>query len=68
MLKSESGVKMVDALYGKKLGCTQIFRDNGDAVYVTAIEAEPCIVVQVKDKEKMGIIAFRWESVLSGKK
>jgi len=45
---------MVDALYGKKIGCTQVFRDNGDAVYVTAIEAEPCVVVQVKNKEKNG--------------
>jgi large subunit ribosomal protein L3 len=45
---------MVDALYGKKIGCTQVFRDNGDAVYVTAIEAEPCVVVQVKNKENHG--------------
>jgi large subunit ribosomal protein L3 len=45
---------MVDALYGKKIGCTQVFRDNGDAVYVTAIEAEPCVVVQVKNKESHG--------------
>ena len=45
---------MVDALYGKKIGCTQIFRENGDAVYVTAIEAEPCVVVQVKNKESHG--------------
>ena len=45
---------MVDALYGKKIGCTQVFRDSGDAVYVTVIEAEPCVVVQVKKKEKDG--------------
>ena len=45
---------MVDALYGKKIGCTQVFRENGDAVYVTVIEAEPCVVVQVKNKEKEG--------------
>ncbi|HAJ94756.1 MAG TPA: 50S ribosomal protein L3 [Actinobacteria bacterium] len=45
---------MVDALYGKKIGCTQVFRENGDAVYVTAIEAEPCVVVQVKNIEKEG--------------
>ena len=45
---------MVDALYGKKIGCTQVFLENGDAVYVTAIEAGPCIVVQVKNKEKDG--------------
>jgi len=45
---------MVDALYGKKIGCTQIFREKGDALYVTVIEAEPCVVVQVKNKEKDG--------------
>jgi large subunit ribosomal protein L3 len=45
---------MVDAIYGKKVGCTQVFRENGDAVYVTVVEAEPCIVVQVKDKDKDG--------------
>jgi large subunit ribosomal protein L3 len=45
---------MVDALYGKKIGCTQVFRENGDAIYVTAIEAEPCVVVQVKNIEKEG--------------
>ena len=45
---------MVEAIYGKKIGCTQVFRENGDAVYVTAIEAEPCVVVQVKNKEKNG--------------
>jgi large subunit ribosomal protein L3 len=45
---------MLDAIYGKKIGCTQVFRENGDAVYVTVVEAEPCIVVQVKDKEKDG--------------
>ncbi|MBN2073045.1 MAG: 50S ribosomal protein L3 [Actinobacteria bacterium] len=45
---------MVDSIYGKKIGSTQIFKENGDAVYVTAIEAEPCVVVQVKNKEKDG--------------
>ena len=45
---------MVDALYGKKIGCTQVFTENGNAVYVTVIEAEPCVVVHVKNKEKDG--------------
>ncbi len=45
---------MVDAIYGKKVGCTQVFRENGDAVYVTVVEAGPCVVVQVKDKDKDG--------------
>jgi large subunit ribosomal protein L3 len=54
-----SGVKMVNAIYGKKLGCTQIFNESGNALYVTAIEAEPCIVVQVKDDKKDGYNALK---------
>jgi large subunit ribosomal protein L3 len=45
---------MVEAIYGEKMGTTQVFKDNGHAVYVTAIKAEPCVVVQVKNKEKEG--------------
>lgn len=33
-------------LLGKKVGMTQLFTDNGDAVPVTIIEAGPCPVVQ----------------------
>jgi large subunit ribosomal protein L3 len=54
-----SGVKMINAIYGKKLGCTQIFNESGNALYVTAIEAEPCIVVQVKDDKKDGYNALK---------
>ncbi|OFW54120.1 MAG: 50S ribosomal protein L3 [Actinobacteria bacterium RBG_13_35_12] len=50
---------MVSAIYGKKLGCTQIFNESGNALYVTAIEAEPCIVVQVKDDKKDGYNALK---------
>lgn len=50
---------MVNAIYGKKLGCTQVFSENGNALYVTAIEAEPCIVVQVKDDKKDGYNALK---------
>jgi len=50
---------MVNAIYGKKIGCTQIFNENGNALYVTAIEAEPCIVVQVKDSKKYGYNALK---------
>ena len=49
---------MVEAIYGKKIGCTQIFNERGNALYVTAIEAEPCVVVQVKDDEKNGYNAL----------
>jgi len=50
---------MVNAIYGKKIGCTQIFNESGNALYVTAIEAEPCIVVQVKDSKKCGYNALK---------
>ncbi len=50
---------MVDAIYGKKIGCTQIFNESGNALYITAIEAEPCVVVQVKDSEKNGYNALK---------
>jgi len=50
---------MVEAIYGKKIGCTQIFNERGNALYVTAIEAEPCVVVQVKDDEKNGYNALK---------
>jgi len=41
-------------IIGKKLGMTQIFRENGQAEAVTAIEAGPCTVVQVKTVPKEG--------------
>lgn len=39
-------------IVGKKLGMTQVFRDNGEVVPVTRISAGPCVVTQVKVKEK----------------
>ncbi len=50
---------MVNAIYGKKIGCTQVFSESGNALYVTAIEAEPCVVVQVKDSKKYGYNALK---------
>jgi len=38
----------IEGIIGKKLGMTQIFRENGKAEAVTAIEAGPCIVIQAK--------------------
>jgi large subunit ribosomal protein L3 len=45
---------MVQVIIGKKLGMGRIFRDNGKAEAVTAIEAGPCVVTQVKTKAKEG--------------
>jgi len=45
---------MIQGIIGKKLGMTQIFSDNGKAEAVTAIEAGPCTVTQVKTVAKDG--------------
>ena len=46
-------------LLGRKIGMTQIFDENGTAIPVTAVEAGPCIVLQVKSKEKDGYSAIQ---------
>jgi len=39
---------MLQGIIGKKLGMTQLFSDDGRVEAVTAIEAGPCTVIQVK--------------------
>lgn len=51
---------MKQGLIGKKLGMTQIYRDNGKAEGVTAIEAGPCTVIQVKTEVKDGYKAVQY--------
>jgi large subunit ribosomal protein L3 len=41
-------IEMFKGLIGKKLGMTQVFDENGNAVPVTLIEAGPCFVTQVR--------------------
>jgi len=43
---------MVEGIIGRKLGMGRIFTDNGEVEAVTAIEAGPCVVTQVKTKAK----------------
>jgi len=45
---------MVQGIIGKKLGMGQIFGDDGKAEALTAIEAGPCVVTQVKTTDKEG--------------
>jgi len=45
---------MAKAILGKKLGMTQYFKDNGELVPVTVVEAGPCVVTQIKTTEKDG--------------
>ena len=50
---------MTSGIIGRKLGMTQIYRDDGRAEAVTAIEAGPCIVAQVKTAAKDGYDAIQ---------
>jgi large subunit ribosomal protein L3 len=45
---------MVQGIIGKKLGMGQIFGDDGKVEALTAIEAGPCVVTQVKTLDKEG--------------
>jgi large subunit ribosomal protein L3 len=44
----------VKAILGKKVGMTQIFNEQGEAIPVTVIEAGPCYVTQVRTLERDG--------------
>ncbi|MBV6506659.1 MAG: 50S ribosomal protein L3 [Syntrophorhabdaceae bacterium] len=46
-------------ILGKKLGMTQIFREDGSIVPATVIQAGPCYVVQKKTNEKEGYTAIQ---------
>ncbi|MBI2854285.1 MAG: 50S ribosomal protein L3 [Chloroflexi bacterium] len=45
---------MINGILGKKLGMTQVFQPDGSFVAVTAIEAGPCTITQVKTVAKDG--------------
>ncbi len=49
---------MQKVVYGKKIGMTQIFDENGVAIPVTAIEVEPLTVVAKKTADKDGYNAI----------
>jgi len=50
---------MSQGIIGRKLGMTQICRDDGKAEAITAIEAGPCAVIQVKTAAKDGYNAVQ---------
>lgn len=50
---------MVAGILGKKIGTTQIFSEDGAVVQVTAIEAGPCTVTQIKSLDKEGYNAIQ---------
>ncbi|MGE5480814.1 MAG: 50S ribosomal protein L3 [Chloroflexota bacterium] len=50
---------MQKAIIGKKLGMTSIFREDGEAIPCTVIEAGPCPVVLVRTPERDGYSAVQ---------
>ena len=50
---------MIQGIIGRKLGMTQIFKEDGVAEAVTVIDASPCAVIQVKTIEKEGYNAVQ---------
>ena len=47
-------LKSMKFILGLKLGMSQMFDDKGNIVPITLIEAGPCVVIQVKTKDKDG--------------
>jgi large subunit ribosomal protein L3 len=50
---------MTEGIIGKKLGMTQVFGQGGKSEAITAIEAGPCIVTQIKTLDKDGYSAVQ---------
>ena len=50
---------MQKGIFGKKIGMTQIFDENGKVVPVTVVEAGPCVVSQKKTVENDGYAAVQ---------
>ena len=50
---------MIEGLIGKKIGMTQVFDEDGNAIPVTIIKAGPCLVIQKKIEEKDGYKAVQ---------
>jgi large subunit ribosomal protein L3 len=50
---------MKKLIIGKKLGMTQIFSEEGEAVPVTVIEAEPSVIIQKKTQKTDGYDALQ---------
>jgi large subunit ribosomal protein L3 len=50
---------MIEGLWGKKLGMTQIFDESGGVIPVSVIEIGPCVITQVKTIERDGYEAVQ---------
>ena len=50
---------MFPGIVGKKIGMTQLFQEGGETVAVTAIEAGPSVVTQIKSRDRDGYDAIQ---------
>ncbi len=50
---------MMTGILGKKIGMSRIFKETGELIPVTVIEAGPCHIVQVKNKSRDGYSALQ---------
>jgi large subunit ribosomal protein L3 len=50
---------VIEGLLGRKIGMTQVFSPNGEAIPVTVIEVGPCVVTQVRTKDRDGYEAVQ---------
>lgn len=50
---------MIRGLLGRKIGMTQVFRENGEVVPVTVIQVGPCVVTQIRTKDRDGYEAVQ---------
>lgn len=50
---------MVNKLFGKKLGMSRFFLEEGKSVSVTVLEVGPCVVIQKKTLDKEGYNAIQ---------
>jgi len=50
---------MINKLFGKKIGMTSFFLEEGKSVPVTALRIGPCVVVQKKTRDKEGYNAIQ---------
>jgi large subunit ribosomal protein L3 len=50
---------MIEGMLGRKIGMTQIFDETGQVIPVTVIELGPCVVTQIRTRDRDGYEAVQ---------
>jgi large subunit ribosomal protein L3 len=50
---------VIDGLLGRKIGMTQVFAPSGEVIPVTVLEVGPCVVTQVRTRDRDGYEAVQ---------